>query len=1289
MRTFLRATIAILSVFSLVQSAKSQVYGTPFEVVDFANGIPDGWVNTSSTGISHWEYRGPNTIPDINTGSRGSCIDPALVIDSETRTNGFVIFDSNYWDDPNGPCGTGFGSGADPAPHNSSLTTTSFNFTGKSVVVMNFQQRFRYHIVTAAQVQLSIAGGAFFTVHSNPTTTGSQSPAVQYVNVNISQWAANQSDVRVRFLFQGVYYYWQIDDLVFYSPNNNDLLLESMQYTNFDYLAGETGVEAIEYDRYARIMTAPINFKAKVRNVGALTQTGCKVQGVIKSESNVTVYSADSPTFSLASGALQNLSWGTYTPPGGTANQYTVTFTVVQNQTDEAPANNVQTKDFETTNFRYAVAENGLDEYYQPQPQFINSAFEVGCVYESTSPIRRIASVGVVLSDSTQVGDLVYGIVYNLNRDTILGITPSIPVNAYHLNAPGEEKIMYLHFPTPVHIPEGFYNVMVGGYGNGQKIRVGTNGTPEPFTCFLKYPGTPFTYYMTKTPMVYAHLVNMTAVHGCMNNTALNFNPAATIDDGSCQFPGCVFPAASNYNPLATFYDGSCILNGCTNPSAPNYNPFATVEDGSCLVPGCTNPAAVNYDPLATIDNGTCVIPGCTNPVADNYNPTANQDNGSCIISGCTDPAAANYNPSANLNNGTCLYPGCTNPIADNYDPQANQDNGSCIISGCTDPAAANYNPSANNNNGSCIYPGCTDPDASNYNPQANQDNGTCLYPGCTNPVAENYDPDANTDDGSCIISGCTDPTAANYNAAANNDNGTCIYPGCTNPEAANYDPQANQDNGSCLFPGCTNPAADNYDPDANTDDGSCIISGCTDPTAANYNPEANNDNGTCIYPGCTDPDAANYDPQANQDNGSCLYPGCTDYEALNFDPGANLDNLSCFYPYADLATTVQSGCAPLTLTVVNQTLQSGNGTCYFNLGDGTEVNECANFNHTYTEPGEYYITYTYSVSDSVSDSVYGPITVFAVPTEVALAFNPVNHSVFCTDCDGLALTWTLDGETITETAASFTAPQTGTYGLTATNQFGCSFSPVPLFAEVQTDAMFNVSISEGCSPLTVSVTPSNTQSADADCAFEMGDGNELAECNSFDYEYTTPGEYFITYFYTVGEWNSEFTLGPITVFELPATPTLSFDSNINQMSCGNCNGVTLFWTFNGSPLAQSSGTFTATATGTYGLQTQNDNGCLSPVIELFAEVTGVEEVGWEQELMIWPNPASDLLTISYTGGSYDLHAVDAFGKTVHVSQAFKGEVQILDISRWSSGVYMLHFVSDQGSAVKRLVVNR
>lgn len=64
-------------------------------------------------------------------------------------------------------------------------------------------------------------------------------------------------------------------------------------------------------------------------------------------------------------------------------------------------------------------------------------------------------------------------------------------------------------------------------------------------------------------------------VYGCTNRTALNYNAAATADDGSCVF-------------------ATPVVRGCTNKNARNYNALATVDDGSCAF-GPATPVRYNY----------------------------------------------------------------------------------------------------------------------------------------------------------------------------------------------------------------------------------------------------------------------------------------------------------------------------------------------------------------------------------------------------------------------------------------------------------------------------------------------------------------------------------------------------------------------------------------------------------------------------------------------------------------------------------------------------------------------
>ncbi len=259
---------------------------------------------------------------------------------------------------------------------------------------------------------------------------------------------------------------------------------------------------------------------------------------------------------------------------------------------------------------------------------------------------------------------------------------------------------------------------------------------------------------------------------------------------------GCMNPAACNYNPLATVDNGTCILPGSPcNDNNPNT--MNDVIDANCnctgvlIVPGCMNPAACNYNPLANVSSGTCILPG--SPCNDN-NPNTMNDSidancncvGVLIVPGCMNPAACNFNPLANIDNNSCLFPGLPcddnnpNTINDSINPDC-YCAGELIVNGCTDPLSCNYNPLANVDDNSCIFPGalCDDnnPDTFNDLYDANCDCiGTQVVVGCMDSSACNFNPMANTSDNSCVLPGspCDDNNALTINDSIN-DNCQCV----------------------------------------------------------------------------------------------------------------------------------------------------------------------------------------------------------------------------------------------------------------------------------------------------------------------------------------------------------------------------------------------------------------------------------------------------------------------------------------------------------------------------------
>ncbi len=204
---------------------------------------------------------------------------------------------------------------------------------------------------------------------------------------------------------------------------------------------------------------------------------------------------------------------------------------------------------------------------------------------------------------------------------------------------------------------------------------------------------------------------------------------------------GCADETACNYNGPVDFGDNtlcdySCL--GCTNPDAVNYNPFASVDDGSC----CFG-AYIQFNMFDSFGDGgngaTYSFYDADGNLVAEGGLLSNENDGEfdtddvCVdAAGCytlivTDgsyPSEVSWTISGSAFNNTSGGPGtysvglgaactegCTLPIAPNYVSPDSVDisndelcDFSAVVMGCTYPDAANYDETATNDDGSCTF---------------------------------------------------------------------------------------------------------------------------------------------------------------------------------------------------------------------------------------------------------------------------------------------------------------------------------------------------------------------------------------------------------------------------------------------------------------------------------------------------------------------------------------------------------------------------------------------------------
>ena len=369
-----------------------------------------------------------------------------------------------------------------------------------------------------------------------------------------------------------------------------------------------------------------------------------------------------------------------------------------------------------------------------------------------------------------------------------------------------------------------------------------------------------------------------------------------------------------NINSTDTCGTGSLVW-GCTDPVALNYNPDANVNDGSCTYPifGCTDPEALNYNPWATDDDGSCEYPVecdsgqvmvdvyiCVFSNGQNVGFELADDQGNILID------EDGYNDLAIAHTTLCLeYETCYTITAENLvGPEGwyggyfwvNSMSGTQLITGDLQPGqqVATFDFSVD---GTCgeVY-GCTNPNADNYNPDATIDDGSC-YTAAGNDLcadAEPLSPGIITVDNTGAVvnegiwgecwsfgSGEGEQSSVWYSFT------TPDYPAQITLEAIGDGTYTLTDTQFGLFTEC---GGEMIDCDGNS--GSGLLS-MFDYACGELEENTEyilmidgyyGDAGTCLLSytvssdcsepiyGCTDSNALNYDPSATVDDGSCYY---------------------------------------------------------------------------------------------------------------------------------------------------------------------------------------------------------------------------------------------------------------------------------------------------------------------------------------------------------------------------------------------------------------------------------
>ena len=292
---------------------------------------------------------------------------------------------------------------------------------------------------------------------------------------------------------------------------------------------------------------------------------------------------------------------------------------------------------------------------------------------------------------------------------------------------------------------------------------------------------------------------------GCTDAGAVNYDPTATEDDGSCIF----IPSLSIQDIQTQGFSGSVVTSGVVtaiygNNGALAGQPSYVIQNGA----GANSAIWVIGDGVAVGDQvevaGTVsevfglrqilsAVPtvqssGNALPAAETLAPGAiNDEQWECVLvemTGTVSGITANFgewtlSDGAGQGMAASLGYNAVNDsiLVDGVNVALVQEGSNYRVAGPNFYSFGNWKVCPRDT-ADVVRIGCTDATFPNYDPLASEDDGSCSdVSGCTDESADNYNPDATADDGSCVITGCTDPTALNYNENTTlEDNNTCYY---------------------------------------------------------------------------------------------------------------------------------------------------------------------------------------------------------------------------------------------------------------------------------------------------------------------------------------------------------------------------------------------------------------------------------------------------------------------------------------------------------------------------------
>ncbi|MFT4759327.1 MAG: PKD repeat protein [Paraglaciecola sp.] len=407
--------------------------------------------------------------------------------------------------------------------------------------------------------------------------------------------------------------------------------------------------------------------------------------------------------------------------------------------------------------------------------------------------------------------------------------------------------------------------------------------------------------------------------------------------------------------------------------------------------------------------------------------------------------------------------------------------------------------------------------------------------------------------------------------------------------------------------------------------------------------------------------------------------------------------------PTAAFSFETDGDCAPVVVQFTNESSENGDSYTWMFDGGLPALSSMENPTVTYNTGGTFDVTlivFNAEGSDTLTQT--GGIIVQEFPT-VNFSFMNSGLTVSFTN-----LTQNFNGTLLWDFGNNMTSnllnpthtyATAGVYSVTLIAENDCGV--VTETQEVATGSLpiaaFGSSFSSDCVPFNAFFT---NQSGGPDISswfWEFPGGNPVTSTEENpEVTYSTPGLYDVTL--TVTNSLGENTTVSADHVVANAFPNANFEYEIDDNTVIFMNtsvgGNVFTWDYgDGSPTTNElNPTHTFTSGGIFNVILVASNLSCANVQseELFIDFSAAEEIFGNIILDVYPNPATDFLTVDISENNreaFKIRLFDLTGKMWRTAVLNNGKVK-LEVSELAAGVYFLELIGEEGRVVKRILKN-